>query len=95
MTAHANRTTRFETRISPDGLTLVKRAAEIEGRSVSDFVALAAQEAARKTIAEAQIIRLSVEDQRALVESLLHSPAPLRALRKAKRAHECLIAKSR
>jgi uncharacterized protein (DUF1778 family) len=95
MTTHANRTTRLETRIAPDALTLVKRAAEIEGRSVSDFVVSAAQEAARKTIEEAQIIRLSVEDQRVLVESLLNPPAPTRALRKAKKAHERLIAKSR
>src|SRR6516165_2092891 len=43
------RTARIEARIAPDALAIVKRAAEIQGRSVSDFVA-AAQEAAQRTI---------------------------------------------
>jgi len=36
----ANRTARLEARISPDTLAVVKRAAELEGRSVSDFVVM-------------------------------------------------------
>ena len=95
MTRHANRATRLEARISPETLTEVKRAAEIQGRSVSDFVVSAAHEVAQRTIAETQIIRLSVEDQRALTESILNPSAPTRALRKAKAAHERLIVKSR
>jgi uncharacterized protein (DUF1778 family) len=95
MTSHASRTTRLEARIPPDALITVKRAAEIQGRSVSDFVVSAAHEAAQRTIAEAQIIRLSVEDQMALAESILNPPKPTHALRKAKAAHERLIAKSR
>jgi uncharacterized protein (DUF1778 family) len=37
---------------------VVKRAAGLQGRSVSDFVVSAAQEAAQRAIEEAQIIRL-------------------------------------
>lgn len=95
MSHPANRTTRLEARISPDALTMVKRAAEIQGRSLSDFVVFAAHEAAQKTIEESQIIRLSMEDQRALAESILNPPEPTRALRRAKTAYERLIAKSR
>ncbi len=95
MSHQANRTMRLEARISPDALTTVKRAAEIQGRSVSDFVVSAAHEAAQKTIEETQIIRLSVEDQKALAESILNPPEPARALRRAKAVHERLIAKSR
>ena len=95
MSHPANRTTRLEARISPDALTMVKRAAEIQGRSLSDFVVSAAHDAAQKTIEESQIIRLSMEDQRALAESILNPPAPTHALRRAKAAHERLIAKSR
>jgi uncharacterized protein (DUF1778 family) len=91
----ANRTTRLEARISPDALTLVKRAAEIQGRSVSDFVVSATHEAAQKAIEQAQIIRLSLEDQKALIESILNPAEPTRALRRAKAAHERLISKSR
>jgi len=50
------RTARIEARIAPDALAIVKRAAEIQGRSVSDFVVAAAQEAAQRTIERTEII---------------------------------------
>jgi uncharacterized protein (DUF1778 family) len=40
-------------RSSPDVHALLKRAAEIEGRSLSDFVVTAARQAAEKTIVQA------------------------------------------
>lgn len=89
------RTTRLEARIAPEVLATVRRAAEIQGRSISDFVVTAAQEVARKTIEDAHIIRLSVSDQRRLVDSLLHPPKPTPALKRAAQAHKRLIAKSR
>ena len=89
------RSTRLEARISPRALALVKRAAEIQGRSLSDFVVAAAQEAAEKTIAEVQIIRLSVDDQRAFAQSIINPPAPTPALRRAKKAHRRLVAQMR
>jgi len=46
------RTARVEARIAPEALAIVKRAAEMRGRSVSDFVVAAAQEAAARTIEE-------------------------------------------
>ena len=46
MPRQSNRTARVEARISPDALAVVKRAAEIQGRSVSEFMVDAAQEAA-------------------------------------------------
>jgi uncharacterized protein (DUF1778 family) len=45
---HTNRTARPEARIAPEALAVVRRAAEIQGRSISDFVVAAAQEAAQK-----------------------------------------------
>jgi len=89
------RTSRLEARISPDMLSVVKRAAEIQGRSVSDFVVAAAQEAAQRTIEETAIIRLSIEDQRALVDAILNPPEPNEALRKAADAYKRLVAESR
>lgn len=56
-------------RIAPDALAIVKRAAEIQGRSVSDFVVAAAQEAAQRTIERTEIIPLSLEGQRAFAEA--------------------------
>ena len=85
------RSTRLEARIAPDALAVLKRAAEIQGRSLSDFVVAAAQEAAQKTIAETQIIRLAVDDQRALAQALLNPPEPNDALRRARDAHKRLV----
>ncbi|MBZ9894842.1 DUF1778 domain-containing protein [Mesorhizobium sp. BR1-1-6] len=95
MTNQLTRTSRLEARISPDMLSVVKRAAEIQGRSVSDFVVSAAQEAAQRTIEEIAIIRLSIEDQLALVEAILNPPEPNEALRKAVDAYKRVVVESR
>jgi uncharacterized protein (DUF1778 family) len=92
MPQQADRTARLEARIAPDALRIVRRAAELQGRSVSDFVVTAAQEAAHKTIEEAQLIHLSVEDQQRFVALLLKPPALAPALRRARKAHARLIA---
>ena len=81
------RTTRIEARIAPDALAIVKRAAELQGRSVSDFVVAAAQDAAIRTIEETGIIRLSVDDQRLFAEAVINPPAPNDAMRRAARLH--------
>ncbi|HZU25508.1 MAG TPA: DUF1778 domain-containing protein [Bryobacteraceae bacterium] len=87
-----SRTSRIEARIAPEALAVVRRAAEIQGRSVSDFVVSAAQEAARRTIAEAEIIRLSRKAQEQFAALLLNPPKPTPALTKAFRRRRSLIA---
>lgn len=91
MPPEPNRTARIEARIAPEVLAIVRRAAEIQGRSVSDFVVAAAQEAASRTIEETQIIRLSVEDQRVFAEAIVNPAAPSAALLRAAEAHRALI----
>ena len=91
MPSEPNRTSRIEARISPDALSMVKRAAALQGRSVSDFVVAAAQEAANKAIEEAHIIRLSADDQHRFADLLLNPPEPASALKRAKDAHSRLI----
>ena len=76
-------TARLEARLPADVHALLKRAAEIQGRSLTDFVVTAARDAARRTIEETEIIRLSRADQRQLAESLLNPPEPTPALRRA------------
>jgi uncharacterized protein (DUF1778 family) len=90
MPVDPNRTARLEARITPDALAVVRRAAELQGRSVSDFVVAAAQEAASRTIEETQLIRLSIEDQQRFVELLLNPPASNAALLRAAEAHKRL-----
>jgi uncharacterized protein (DUF1778 family) len=72
----ATTTARLEARLPAEVHALLKRAAEIEGRSLTDFVVAAAQEAARKTIEESALIKVSTEDQERFAEALI-APAPL------------------
>ena len=95
MSSEGTRTARIEARIAPDALAVVRRAAELQGRSVSDFVVAAAQEAAAHVIEEAQIIRLSVEDQRAIAEAILNPPLLTPAMERAVARHRELISASR
>lgn len=89
------RTARLEARITPDSLAVVRRAAELQGCSVSDFVVAAAQDAAYRTIEETQLIRLSVDDQRRFAEVLLNPPEANAAMTRAQQAHARLIRESR
>ena len=76
-------TARLEARLPLDIHAMLKRAAEIEGRTLTDFVVTAARDAAMRTIEEAAIIRLSIEDQRQVAEAILNPTKPTPALRKA------------
>lgn len=87
------RTARLEARIAPETLAIVRRAAEIQGRSVSDFVVAATQDAARRTVAEMEVIRLSREGQEKFVSLLMNPPPPSAALARAIKRHRSLIVK--
>ena len=57
-------TARLEARTTPETLALLKRAAELEGRSLTDFVVAAASAAARQTLEGMHVLRLSEESSR-------------------------------
>ncbi|MBI1867527.1 MAG: DUF1778 domain-containing protein [Methylocystis sp.] len=78
---------RLEARLPARIYATVKRAAELKGRSITDFVVSAAHDAARKAIEEEEIIRLSAQDQRVFAQSLIDPPQPNDALRAAKTLH--------
>jgi uncharacterized protein (DUF1778 family) len=80
-------TSRLEARLPASVYATLKRAAELKGRSLSDFVVSAAHDAAQRAIEEERIIRLSAEDQRRFAEALIKPPAPNAALKRAKRLH--------
>lgn len=80
-------TARLEARLPVEVHAMLKRAAEIQGRTLTDFVVSAAHEAARRTIEDTQVIRLSIEDQRRFFEALLNPPGPNGALREGMRLH--------
>ena len=96
MTTQAStRTARVEARIAPDALAVVRRAAELQGRSISDFLVAAALKDAHQTIEDEQIIRLSVDDQRRFAELLINPPPLATAMQRALKARKRLIADSK
>jgi len=76
-------TARLEARLPNAVLTRLKRAAEIQGRTLTDFVVAAADEAACRAIEKTEIIRLSIEDQRRIAKALVNPPKPNAALKRA------------
>lgn len=76
-------TARLEARLPTEVHAMLKRAAELQGRTLTDFVVAAASEAARKTIEDMEIIRLSVADQGRIAEAVLDPPEPAPALVRA------------
>lgn len=85
------RQARLEARIAPEVHEILKRAAEIEGRSLTDFVVAAASAAARLTIAQTEVLHLSQESARAFASLLVDPPAPAPAMERARAHHERLI----
>jgi uncharacterized protein (DUF1778 family) len=84
-------TARLEARISPDLHALLKRAAEIQGRTMTDFVVTAVKDAAQKAIEQAEVIRLSLADQQRFADALLSPPKPSTALKRAMARHDQLF----
>ena len=76
-------TARLEARISTELHATLKRAAEIEGRTMTDFVVSAVQEAAQRAIEQSSVIRLSLADQECFAATLLSPPKPTAALKRA------------
>jgi len=89
------KTTRFEMRMTPYIRKVVKHAAEIQGRSMSDFIVAAAEEAARKAIEDARVIELTVDEQRRFAEALLDPPTLGSAWKRARESHRRLISEKR
>lgn len=91
MTTRNTRSERVEARTTPETLAVVRQAAQMQGRSLSEFIMASAEEAAKRTIQETQIVRLSVEDQRRFVETLFAAPTPIPAMQRAFAHHQRLI----
>ena len=90
--AHAPSVARLEARISTDLQILLKRAAELQGRTVTDFVVAAVHDAAQRAIESAQVLRLSRTDQQTFVDALLSPPKAVPALRRAFAGRRKLLA---
>ena len=79
----ATSTARHEARISTDLHAMLKRAAELQGRTMTDFVVAAVQDAAQRAVQQADVVRLSLADQACFAQALLSPPQPVPALERA------------
>src|SRR5260221_13504415 len=85
---------RFEARISADTKKILKDAAELSGRTLTDFVINSAYEAAKHIIQEHQQLHLTAKDSEIFVKAILNPPKPSAYLLKAaKRYKKMLIPK--
>ncbi len=89
-----HKSARLAARVTPETLSLFKRAAEIEGRSVSDFVVAAAQKAAQDAVAELEVLKLSHENQERFLDNILNPPEPNQALQDAFSRHRELVGRA-
>jgi len=76
-------TARLEARISKELHATLKRAAELQNRTVTDFVIDAVQEAANKAIEQTEVLRLTLADQEKFAQALLSPPKAAPALKRA------------
>lgn len=73
---------RLEFRVPSTQKELIEDAANIQGMSVSDFLASVAHREAMRVIQESAAIQLTREESARFVETLLTPPAPNAALQK-------------
>ena len=71
---------RLEARLTREQKELLQQAAELEGRTLTDFVVSSAQAAALRTIQEHTLISLTKRESEDFVEVLLNPPEPGAAL---------------
>jgi uncharacterized protein (DUF1778 family) len=83
LTKLRRRDQRLEARVTPDQKQLIERAAFVQGRTVTDFVVSALQEAARQAIADHTVWKLTQEQHKVLIGALTGPPAPNPKLREA------------
>ena len=79
----SGKTARLEARITEEQKSLFQKAAELTGRSLTDFVVACVQETASRMLREREVMTLSTRDREVFVAALLGAPAPALRLRKA------------
>ena len=90
--AHA-REERLEARVTRDQKALFQKAANLQGRTVTDFVVHSAQEAAVRLIQERTVMTLTERDQAVFIGALLAPTVPTGRLAKAAESYKRLAAK--
>jgi uncharacterized protein (DUF1778 family) len=86
-----SRGTRLGFRLDAETKRLVKRAAALERRSLTDYCLTALTAATRETFARHESLVLSERDRAVFFDALIHPPAPSDRLRRAFKAVDAHI----
>jgi uncharacterized protein (DUF1778 family) len=78
----------FDARLTAEQQSLIQRAADLEGRTLTDFVLRSAEAAAQRTLEERSMLVLTARESEVFVEALLHPAPPNQALRAAAKRYE-------
>jgi uncharacterized protein (DUF1778 family) len=65
---------RLQQRATDEQRALIQRGADLEGRSITDFILAAAQEKAMRVVESMETIRLNAEESRRFAEALASEP---------------------
>ena len=74
---------RLEAKVSVEIYDLLKQAAAVSGRTLTDFVVNVAYREAKKTLAEHQILKLALADQALLIDTLNQVQKPNASMQEA------------
>jgi uncharacterized protein (DUF1778 family) len=83
MPSSRSTSTRLQARITKDLHAMLRRAAELQGRTMTDFVVAAVQDAAKLAIEQTEVVRLTLADQQCFAQALLSPPTATPALKRA------------
>ena len=86
------RTYRFDARLNEEQKLLIQRAADLEGRTMTDFVLHSAESAAERTIERRSMLVLTARETEAFANAILNSANPGAVLRKAAREYRQKLA---
>jgi uncharacterized protein (DUF1778 family)/GNAT superfamily N-acetyltransferase len=82
---------RFDARLNEEQKVLIQKAADLEGRTMTDFVLHSAETAAERTIEERAMLILSARETEAFVDAILRPAEPGPVLRAAARHYKNTI----
>ena len=74
---------RLEARVTPEQKRLIEHAAALRGTTVTEFVVASAQEVAKNTIEDFEVLHLRDEAREVFVNAVLNPPVPNDAARRA------------
>jgi uncharacterized protein (DUF1778 family) len=88
-----SKTYRFDARLNKEQKLLLQRAADIEGRTMTDFVLHSAEAAAERTIERRAMLTLTARETESFVEAILKPAKPGAVLRAAARRYRAALSR--